>query len=85
MIVEQRDEAAGLRRDGQERGHRGGRALVGVGRPEVEGHRADLEREPDEREEDRHREQAAVGSVAAYRKMSLSRVEPLMPKTNDMP
>ena len=54
---EQRDEAARLRRDRQERGDRGGRALVGVRRPEVEGHGADLEREPDQREEDPDREQ----------------------------
>ena len=40
MIDEQRDEAAGLRRDRQERGDRRGRAFVGVGRPEVERHRA---------------------------------------------
>ncbi len=57
--VEQGDEAAGLRRHRQERGDRSRRAFVGVGRPEVERHRADLEREADERQEDRDRRAAA--------------------------
>ncbi len=51
------DEATRLRRHRQERGHRRGRALVGVGCPEVERHRAHLEREPAEGEKHRDREQ----------------------------
>ena len=51
------------------------RTLVGVGRPEVERHRADLEREADQGEEDRGREQR--GRVACWRSamMSVSSVE----------
>ena len=57
---EQRHEAAGLRRDREERGDRGRRAFVGVRRPEVERDRADLEREPDEGQEDRDDQQRLV-------------------------
>src|SRR5258707_187099 len=38
-----------------------------VRRPEVEGHGADLEGEPDEREEDRHREQGREVGAAGVR------------------
>ena len=47
-------EAGGLRRGGQEGGDRCRRALVGVGRPGVEGHGRDLEGEPDDHEHDGH-------------------------------
>ena len=83
---EQRDEAAGLRRHRQERGDRRRRALVGVGRPEVERHRAHLEREADEREEDRDGEAAARRRRRRRTRDDLgSSVEPVMPKMSDMP
>ena len=86
-MLMQRDEPAGLRRDREERGDRRGRALVGVGRPEVERHRADLEREPDERQEDRDRRAAARSPCCAdaRRRCSESFVVPVTPKISDMP
>ena len=54
--AEHRHEAARLRGNRQEGGDGRGRALIGVGRPEVERDGADLEREPAEREEYRDRE-----------------------------
>ena len=48
------DEAGRLRRDGQERGHRQRRALVGVGRPRVERHGRHLEPEAGDDEHDGH-------------------------------
>ena len=46
-------EPGGLRGDREERGHGDRRSLVGVGCPELEGHRAHLEREPHDHEQDR--------------------------------
>jgi hypothetical protein len=50
--LEQTREAGGRRGDTQERRDRHRRSLVGVGGPELERDRADLEREPDHHEED---------------------------------
>ena len=61
-----------------------GAALVGVGRPEVERHRRDLEREAAEVRKIATANSGS-GSDAAVFAMSESRVEPLIPKMSDMP
>ena len=58
------DEPARLRRHRQERGHRRRRTLVGVGRPEVEGHGRNLESEANGDEEDAERHKGGVGDLA---------------------
>ena len=63
--LEKGHEPSGLGRDRQEGGDRRGGALVRVGRPEVEGHRGDLEREADDDEEDPHRHDRFAGHRAA--------------------
>ena len=62
---QQRDEAGRLRGHRQERGDRRRRALVGVGRPGVERHRRDLEREADDDEHDGERDHRLVAGLAS--------------------
>ena len=57
-------EGGCLYRCRHERGHRRRRTLVDVGRPHVEGHRRDLEREANHQERDGDRQQARSGGTA---------------------
>ena len=71
-------------------GHRGGRALVDIRRPHVEGDRRDLEAEPDQdqRRADGQQRQAyrrPGPEPAAAETISASEVVPVAPKTRAMP
>ena len=61
------DERRHLGGDAHEGGHRGRRSLVDVGRPGVEGRRADLEGEADEHEDDPADQQRVDRQRAAHR------------------
>ena len=65
----------GLGRHGQERRDRDRRALVGVGRPELEGERGDLEREAHHDEQDRRERHRLLGRIELAERGG-DRVEP---------
>ena len=70
------DQGGDLRGGGHERGHRRRRALVGVGRPHVEGRRRGLEREPDDdhRQADHEHRVAAVAEGGDLVEAQLARL-----------
>ena len=87
-------EARRLGADREERGERGGRALVDVGAPHVERHAGDLVADAGEHEDDRHhqrelrrrlpaegvREEEAAGDVGKLRADAAAPVTRVMPK-----
>ena len=84
--VTQGDEAGRLGGHRQERGDGRGRALVGVGRPGVEGHGRHLEGEADDDEHDAERRaRRGLGSPPRLWSMPASSVVPVTPKNSDMP
>ena len=64
--AQQQDEAGGLRADGQKGGHRRGRALIDIRRPDLEGKGGDLESEPHQHQHEAEEEDLVAAELRRH-------------------